>query len=48
VILALVFGVAATSLAAVPGDPFKLGKINTMDRVSTLVNEGIGPASACR
>jgi hypothetical protein len=43
-ILALVFGVAATSLAAVPGDPFKLGKINTVDRVSTLVSEGIGPA----
>jgi hypothetical protein len=43
VILALVFGVAATSPAAVPGDPFKLGKINTVDRVSTLVNEGIGP-----
>jgi hypothetical protein len=53
--LALILGVAATALAAVPGDPFKLGRINRIDGLSTLVgsadgallrinNEGSGPA----
>lgn len=30
VTLALMLGVATTALAAVPGDPFKLGKINAV------------------
>jgi hypothetical protein len=28
---------ASTALAAVPGDPFKLGKINTISRITQLV-----------
>ncbi len=37
VTLALMFGVATTALAAVPGNPFKLGKVNAVDAASTLV-----------
>ena len=37
VVLALTVGLATTALAAVPGDPFKLGKTNTVDRISQLV-----------
>ena len=37
VVLALVFGASTAALAAVPGDPFKLGRVNTIDRVSKLV-----------
>lgn len=55
VILAVVLGVATTALAAMPGDPFRLGKINSINRLSTLVgttanamlrvdNNGSGPA----
>jgi hypothetical protein len=55
VILAVVLGIATTALAAVPGDPFRLGRINSIDRLSTLVgttanamlrvdNNGTGPA----
>ena len=55
VTLAIVLGVGTTALAAVPGDPFKLGKTNTIDHMSTLVgsasgallkinNNGSGPA----
>ncbi|HEX2739547.1 MAG TPA: hypothetical protein VHM69_03810 [Rubrobacter sp.] len=55
VILAVVLGVATTALAAVPGDPFRLGRINSIDRLSTLAgttanamlrvdNDGTGPA----
>src|SRR5215210_3894971 len=55
VMLALVFGVATMALAAAPGDPFKLGKINTINKISSLVgsastamlkvdNNGSGPA----
>jgi hypothetical protein len=55
VMLALVFGVATVALAAVPGDPFKLGQSNTINKISTLVgsastamlridNNGTGPA----
>jgi len=55
VTLALMFGVVTTALAAVPGDPFKLGRTNTIDHMSTLVgsasgallkvdNNGSGPA----
>lgn len=37
VILALTVGFASTVLAAVPGDPFKLGRINTIDKATHLV-----------
>jgi hypothetical protein len=55
VTLALIFGIGTAALAAAPGDPFKLGRINRIDELSTLVgsadgallrinNEGSGPA----
>jgi len=55
VMLAVVLGLGTTALAAVPGDPFKLGRTNTVDTLSTLVgsasgallrvnNDGSGPA----
>lgn len=55
VVLAVVFGAGTTALAAVPGDPFKLGRLNGIDAMSTLVgsadgallrinNNGSGPA----
>jgi hypothetical protein len=45
VILALVLGLASTALAGMGvGAPFNLGQTNTVDRVSTLVNNGVGPA----
>lgn len=55
VMLAVVLGAGTTALAAVPGDPFKLGRSNTIDVMSTLVgsvdgallrvnNNGTGPA----
>jgi hypothetical protein len=37
VTLALMIGVATTALAAVPGDPFRLGRINAVDAASGLV-----------
>ncbi|HET7269965.1 MAG TPA: hypothetical protein VFI90_02650, partial [Rubrobacter sp.] len=37
VMLALISGIATAALAAVPGDPFKLGRTNTINRLSTLV-----------
>lgn len=37
VTLALMLGVATAALAAVPGDPFRLGKSNTINRLSVLV-----------
>ena len=37
VCLAVIFGVAAAGLAAVPGDPFKLGKFNTTNALTGLV-----------
>lgn len=43
VALAVVFGVATMALAAVPGDPFQLGQLNTINRVSTLVGNTTGP-----
>ena len=53
--LALVLGVGTMALAAVPGDPFKLGRTNTIDNMTTLIgsasdtllrinNNGGGPA----
>lgn len=45
VILALVIGLASTALAGTGvGATFNLGQTNTVDRVSTLVNNGVGPA----
>jgi hypothetical protein len=55
VTLALIVGAATTALAAAPGDPFKLGKTNSINRLSSLVgrtagfmlkidNNGTGPA----
>jgi hypothetical protein len=55
VMLAVVLGVGTTALAAVPGDPFKLGRTNSIEVMSTLVgsasgtllrinNNGSGPA----
>ncbi len=55
VMLAVVFGAGTTALAAVPGDPFKLGKLNRIDEISILAgsdsgallrinNNGSGPA----
>ena len=55
VMLAVALGVGTTALAAVPGDPFKLGRTNTIDHMSVLVgsasgallkvdNNGSGPA----
>jgi hypothetical protein len=37
VMLAVVLGVGTTALAAVPGDPFKLGRINTIGKITQLV-----------
>ncbi len=42
VMLALIVGLASTALAAVPGDPFKLGRTNTIDQMSTLVGSASG------
>lgn len=39
VTLALVLGVASVALAAVPGDPFRLGEINKIDQLTTLIGE---------
>ena len=36
-VLALVLGVSSAALAALPGDPFKLGQVNRVDRLTTLV-----------
>lgn len=55
VLLALTVGLASTALAAVPGDPFKLGRTNTIDQITKLIgssseailrinNNGTGPA----
>ena len=43
VVLAVIFGVATTALAAVPGDPFKLGRANIVDRMTTLAGTVAGP-----
>jgi hypothetical protein len=36
-VLALIMGVGTMALAAVPGDPFRLGQTNGIDQMSTLV-----------
>jgi hypothetical protein len=41
-VLALVLGVATTALAAIPGDPFRLGQTNGIDAMSTLVGNVAG------
>lgn len=40
VVLALVLGVATVALAAVPGDPFKLGKVNIINNATTALTGG--------
>ena len=42
VTLALVLGVATVALAAVPGDPFKLGKVNIISNATTVL-KGTAP-----
>jgi hypothetical protein len=42
-VLALVLSVATMALAAVPGDPFKLGRLNTIDAISRLQGSVGGP-----
>lgn len=37
VTVGVVLGVATTALAAAPGDPFRLGQLNAIDRISQLV-----------
>lgn len=41
--LALALGVASVALAAVPGDPFRLGQVNVIDALTQLVGEKTGP-----
>jgi len=41
-VLALLLGVATMALAAVPGDPFRLGQTNGIDKMSTLVGDVAG------
>src|SRR5215212_7602737 len=43
VTLALVLGVGTMALAAVPGDPFRLGQTNGIDNFSTLVGNVATP-----
>ncbi len=44
VTLALVLGAATVALAAVPGDPFKLGQVNRInDALTTLIGSRSGP-----
>ncbi len=40
--LTVIFGVAATALAAVPGDPFRLGQLNTINKLSRLAGSTSG------
>jgi hypothetical protein len=42
-VLALVLGVGSAALAVLPGDPFKLGRSNRVDRLTTLVSALAGP-----
>jgi hypothetical protein len=40
VVLALVLGVSTVALAAVPGDPFKLGRVNIINNATTALQGG--------
>jgi hypothetical protein len=40
VMFAVVLGVATTALAAVPGDPFVLGKINAVNAMEDVIADG--------
>lgn len=42
VMLALTAGLASTALAAVPGDPFELGKLNSVNKISRLAGSASG------
>lgn len=37
IMLAFAVGLTSTALAAVPGDPFKLGRLNSIDQITRLV-----------
>lgn len=43
VICAVVLGAATTALAAAPGDPFRLGQINSINKFTKLVGAGNAP-----
>jgi hypothetical protein len=45
-VLALVLGIATMALAAVPGDPFKLGQVNRIDALTTLIGNTSGAMMA--
>jgi hypothetical protein len=45
VMLAVVLGVGTTALAAVPGDPFKLGKANAVNALTSLPAPRTTPCS---
>ncbi len=42
-VIALVLGVATAAMAALPGDPFRLGQTNGIDAMSTLVGNVAAP-----
>lgn len=42
VILAITVGLGTTALAAAPGDPFKLGKYNSVDKITRLIGSAPG------
>ncbi len=46
VILAVTVGLGTTALAAAPGDPFKLGKYNSVDKITKLI--GSAPRAMLR
>ena len=43
VVLAVVLGAATAALAAVPGDPLRLGQVNAINALTQLVGEKSGP-----
>lgn len=43
VISAVVLGATTVALAAVPGDPFRLGKVNSINKATKLVGAGSAP-----
>ena len=46
VISAVVLGVATVALAAAPGDPFRLGQVNAINKVTKLVGKSRAPGSS--